>query len=129
VCGPVSGYQVQVPGTPTGSLSRIMEAVHTDKGSLSWIIEALKATEGYQRRLVVYIGPPKTASTSLQTFLAKYASPNGSQSNISFLLRTVVYLVRYVMDMAGISQQGLDVCHAVACSIMKVNCAEGNKWV
>eukprot|EP00980_Cylindrotheca_fusiformis_P022172 scaffold9072_cov106-Cylindrotheca_fusiformis.AAC.5 len=28
-----------------------------------------------KRRLVIYIGPPKTASTTLQTFLAKYASP------------------------------------------------------
>jgi hypothetical protein len=38
-------------------------------------------------------------------------------------------LPTYVMDMAGISQQGLDVSHAFACSIMKVNCTEGNKWV
>jgi hypothetical protein len=39
-------------------------------------------------------------------------------------------LPTYVMDMKGISQRGLDVCHSFACSIMKVNCTEGNiTWV
>lgn len=33
-----------------------------------------EVTAGSQRRLVVAIGPPKTASTSLQNFLAKYVS-------------------------------------------------------
>jgi hypothetical protein len=227
---------------------------------------ALKATEGHQRRLVVYIGPPKTASTSLQSFLAKYATKGGkrakafegwqypmflgAKSGIRYILdgyddpsfgkirnefqrqntsvnlvvaseyliyygtmlnghifdllsnwtnvaipevviqsrsprighlistwkqqtkavktrawhgwsfhqymcsnvtETVVterlghfvnpigvahdmvhkyQLPTYVMDIKGVSQHGLDVCHAFACSIMKVNCTEGNiTWV
>jgi hypothetical protein len=37
-------------------------------------------------------------------------------------------LPTYVMDMEGISQQGLDVCHAFVMNV-NVNCTEGNKWV
>jgi hypothetical protein len=226
---------------------------------------ALKATEGHQRRLVVYIGPPKTGSTSLQSFLAKYARKGGKQakafegwqypmflgkksgiryiqngydspnfvkirnefrrlnpsvnlvvaseyliyygkfrhdrlfdvlsnwtnvaipevviqsrspridhlisywkqqtqiksrswygwsfhqymcSNVNEAVVTESFglfvnpigvahdmvhkyqLPTYVMDMKGVSQHGLDVCHAFACSIMKVNCTKGNiTWV
>eukprot|EP00980_Cylindrotheca_fusiformis_P018088 scaffold5807_cov54-Cylindrotheca_fusiformis.AAC.1 len=37
-----------------------------------------------RRRLVVYIGPPKTASTTLQTFLATYASPTSTFRGSAF---------------------------------------------
>lgn len=33
------------------------------------------------------------------------------------------------MDMAGVDQQGLDICHAFSCSILNVDCNDGNKWV
>eukprot|EP00980_Cylindrotheca_fusiformis_P018705 scaffold6231_cov108-Cylindrotheca_fusiformis.AAC.1 len=35
-----------------------------------------------KRRLVIYIGPPETGSTTLQTFLANYAGPEQSKDNI-----------------------------------------------
>lgn len=34
-----------------------------------------------------------------------------------------------VLDMTGIAEQGMDVCHAFACSVLKVNCTSDGKWV
>lgn len=38
-------------------------------------------------------------------------------------------LPTYFMDMAGIARKEHDVSHAFACSVMRVQCTEDNKWV
>eukprot|EP00980_Cylindrotheca_fusiformis_P026283 scaffold15718_cov126-Cylindrotheca_fusiformis.AAC.1 len=38
-------------------------------------------------------------------------------------------LPTYVVDMKGVAEQNLDICHVFACSILRANCTDGNKWV
>lgn len=48
------------------------------------------------------------------------------------LAQTIVHYYQfpvYFVDMAGVAEQKLDVSHVFACSIMKVNCTDGNGWV
>ena len=57
--------------------------------------------------------------------IGRYANPLG----IAHELVSEYGLPTYVLDMGGISKQGLDISHAFSCSVLRVNCTADNKWV
>eukprot|EP00980_Cylindrotheca_fusiformis_P030150 scaffold24461_cov108-Cylindrotheca_fusiformis.AAC.2 len=38
-------------------------------------------------------------------------------------------LPTYVVDMKGVAEQNLDICHVFACSILRADCTDENTWV
>lgn len=58
-------------------------------------------------------------------WLGQHLNPIGVAHDIIFKHELPIHL----MDITGVSQQGKDNSHAFACSILKVNCTEGDKWV
>eukprot|EP00980_Cylindrotheca_fusiformis_P015158 scaffold4189_cov86-Cylindrotheca_fusiformis.AAC.3 len=68
----------------------------------------------------------ETTTKSANTRLRRFTNPIGLAHDIVYRYKK---LPVHVMDMKGATQLGIDVCHGFACSIMKVNCTKGGKWV
>eukprot|EP00980_Cylindrotheca_fusiformis_P003431 scaffold766_cov57-Cylindrotheca_fusiformis.AAC.3 len=68
----------------------------------------------------------KFATDFLSAKMSTTLDPIGRAHSILHELKLPVYM----MNMAGVEEQGMDISHAFACTILQVNCTtDGNKWV